>query len=193
MSVTNECSAVPHARFTHTLLQFISTVISERYTDIFYGFVFHKVTKYIKAWVKSPKIHNRRQERACVTSRHPRPWIANEIPRPEPWQLSCKRGGYRRAVAGVCLILWLPPLFSNPAGCGPPQHTAILYQPKGFFLFFSIQSLNSFLHAHRELHGFMSLFWELNLPVILLIFSFPGLFTPLLLWLAFWTRLPNFQ
>lgn len=62
---------------------------------------------------------------------------------------------------------------------------------EGFFYSYLLQPLNSFLracsHAHRQLHGFTSLFWELHLPVILLIFSFPGLFTPLLLWLAFWT------
>lgn len=138
MSVTNECWAASHARFTHVLLQFISTVISERYMEIFYGFVFHKVTKYIKAWVKSPKTHNRTQEQACTTLWYPCLYIAdtNEIPWPEAWQLSGKCGYNWQAVAGICVILWQPSFLSIPADCSTLQRRATFYHQGFFSIFF---------------------------------------------------------
>lgn len=68
VSVTNECSAVSHTLCTHVLLQFISTIISKRYTEILYLFLLHKDNKNIlKAWVKSPKMHGCTQEPAWIT------------------------------------------------------------------------------------------------------------------------------
>lgn len=62
-----------------------------------------------------------------------------------------------------------------------------LFTIKGFFYFFlynlwTVFFMLEIMHTENCMDSHL---WERNLPVMLLVFSFPGLFTPLLLWLAF--------
>jgi len=79
--------------------------------------------------------------------------------------------------------------------CSSPQHAVILYH-WGFFpilIYTTLEQLHACNQAPKKLHGFTPLCWELHLPMILLMFSIPVPFTPLLLWLALLAHLLNFQ
>lgn len=100
---------------------------SQHSTGIFYGFVFHTVTKSIKAWVKSPD-HTR--VRARVSWGRPCPADTIAWPEPDSVQVAAAIPD-GPCPGGVCL--WgSHRVFSHPAACSTLEHAAVLCCGGGF-------------------------------------------------------------